>query len=145
MTALIRNCAFSWFYPVFKPRLWILYEVTEYTLTCDQEFPHGRDITPYMLHIGEMIFTGVQPTLLRYGYCCSNPRDQTYLIAWLELLILLRRLNLPTLDVREIMDMLTWQNTAGKLHHMLSGVSIDKDKGIMVVNECTYDFKPFQR
>lgn len=31
MPAIIRNCGFMWNYPPFKPKLWILYEVAEYS------------------------------------------------------------------------------------------------------------------
>jgi hypothetical protein len=143
MTALIRNCTFTWFYPPFEPRLWILYEITEYTLTCTQGIPRTDDNRTYLEHLGEMLQSGVQTTLLKHGYRCSDTRDKEYLISWLELIILLRRLQLTNDHVRVIMDTLTWQNMCREMY--LSGVSIDKRKGTLVVNGRSYDFKPFPR
>ena len=33
MSGIIHNCGFIYFYPPFEPRLWIMYEITEYVLT----------------------------------------------------------------------------------------------------------------
>lgn len=52
LSGLIRNCGLAYRYSGFEPRMWILYELTEYTLTCDEwnwTYPrcHGVQTTYY--------------------------------------------------------------------------------------------------
>jgi hypothetical protein len=108
---IIRNCGFTYFYPPFEPRLWILYEITEYVLTCDGGIRKTSDIELFLQHIDEMLETGVQATLEKHSYRCSCDRDRQYLTSWLELLILLSRLHFDIGGVRRIMDNMTWSHT----------------------------------
>lgn len=65
MSGIIRNSGFVWYYPPFEARLWILYEVAEYTLTCDEGFQttETEDIRGFADHVKEMLQVGVRPTL----------------------------------------------------------------------------------
>ena len=88
VSGIIRNFGFIYFYPPFEPRLWILYEITEYVLTCSEGMGKTSDIEPFLHHINEMIEIGVQATLAKHSYRCSYDRDRQYLTSWLELLVL---------------------------------------------------------
>lgn len=68
-----------------------------------------------------MLQVGVVPTLDKYGYKCTYDRDKEFVISYLEVLILLRRLKLDLLNVRRLMDALTWQRRtrqSGMLPHL---------------------------
>jgi len=92
MSGIIRNCGFIFFYPPFEPRLWILYEITEFLLTSTGSLELIPDIAQYLQQVDELVEQGVQPTLAKFNYRCSYDGDRQYLTAWLELLVLLRRL-----------------------------------------------------
>ncbi|KAF5847051.1 hypothetical protein GGP41_003294 [Bipolaris sorokiniana] len=94
MSGIIRNTGFIYFYPPFKPRLWILYEVAEYRLTCSGGILKTHDIELFLEHIDEMIEKGVQKTLKKHHYRCYEDRDRKYLASWLELLVLFQRLKI---------------------------------------------------
>lgn len=141
MSGIIRNCGFIYFYPPFEPRLWILYEVTEYVLTCSGGIGMTSDIKPFLQHIDEMLETGVQATLAKYGYRCSFDRDRQYLTSWLELLVLLRRLHFSIDTIRNIMDHLTWFNVLGT--QCYPGVELKRFEGTLVVNGKMHTFTPF--
>jgi hypothetical protein len=166
MSAIIRNCGFIYFYPPFEPRLWILFEITEYVLTSSGGISKTPDIEPFLQHIDEMLETDVQSILIKHGYRCSYDRDRQYLISWLELLVLLRRLHFSVEFVRDVMDKMTWFGTAksqlfvpegidimnliaGKLdtaqsEFYLSGrVELKQFEGILVANGRMYAFTPF--
>ncbi|KAM7184710.1 hypothetical protein V8F33_012824 [Rhypophila sp. PSN 637] len=113
MSGIIRNCGFGWYYPLFEPRLWILYEVAMYLLTSTKwstvsGFP---DMQEFLTHILEMVRFGVKETLEKYKYRCSYSRDKEFLTAWLELLVLLRRLRVHIDEVRKLMDYLIWNHS----------------------------------
>jgi hypothetical protein len=145
MSSIIRNCGFTYFYPPFKPRLWILYEIAEFVLTSSGNIVVTPDIQTFRQHIDEMLEIGVQATLLKHGYKCSYDRDRQYLTSWLELLVLLRRLNFSIHAVRDIMDLMTWHITANKLMIGLGAVELNKFEGTLSVYGETYTFAPFQR
>jgi hypothetical protein len=107
MSGIIRNTGFTYFYPPFKPRLWILYEIAEFRLTCSGNIPKTPDIELFLQHIDEMIEEGVQKTLEKHHYHCYKDHDRQYLTSWLELLVLLRQLKLDVHFVRMIMDNMT--------------------------------------
>jgi len=79
MPSIIRNSGFIWFYPPFETRLWILYEVAEYTLTAEGDWPTTPDIEEFIGHIKEMLQAGVRSTLEKHGYKCSYDRDKDFL------------------------------------------------------------------
>ncbi|KAF1834879.1 hypothetical protein BDW02DRAFT_568554 [Decorospora gaudefroyi] len=142
MSAIIRNCGFAYFYPPFEPRLWILYEITEFVLTSSGGFPKTSDIEVYFEHIDEMLKAGVQATLAKHGYCCSFHRDRQYLTSWLELLVLLKRLPFDICELRDIMNRLTWSPFAEDQYHV--GLAIlKKFEGTLTAFGKTYTFTPF--
>jgi hypothetical protein len=141
MSGIIRNCGFIYFYPPFEPRWWILYEITEYVLTCSGGIGITSDIEPFLQHIEEMFETGVQATLAKHGYRCSYDRDRQYLTSWLELLVLLRRVNVGIDAIRSIMDHITWFNVLGTQYY--SGAKLNRFEGTLVVNGIMYTFTPF--
>jgi hypothetical protein len=144
MSGIIRNSAFIQFYPPFKPRLWILYEVTEFTLTCHGKIEPTPDIAPFLRHVSEMISTSVQATLEKYNYECSSLDDRAILTSWLELLVLLHQQRIDIIDLRRIMDHLTWQSSC-EVYHMIGSLKIAKFDGILTVNGSEYRFSPFPR
>jgi hypothetical protein len=141
MSGIIRNCGFMYFYPPFEPRLWILYEITEYALTCVGGIGMTSDIEPFLKHIDEMVETGVQTTLVKHNYRCSYDRDRQYLTSWLELLVLLKRLKFNVDTVRSIMDHMTWFNVSGTQYY--AGMELNRYEGSLVVNGKKHTFTPF--
>jgi hypothetical protein len=141
MSGIIRNCGFTYFYPPFEPRLWILYEITEFVLTCSEVIGITPDIEPFREHIDEMLETGVQATLAKHGYRCSYDRDRRYLTSWLELVVLLRRLHFRVDTIRRIMDHMTWFNVHGTQYY--PGVELNRYQGTLVVDGEMHTFTPF--
>jgi len=140
MAWLIRNCGFMYYYPPFEPRLWILYEVAEYMLTCESPMLPTEDAQSFVQHTHEMLEVGVQPVLSKYGYNCTQDRDKQYLTSWLELLVLLKRLKLPTLIVRVLMDTSTWGNPIGTL---VNNILLRLYDGTLTVDGVVHKFTPF--
>ncbi|KAH8648233.1 hypothetical protein BGZ61DRAFT_285159, partial [Ilyonectria robusta] len=146
LSGLIRNCGFAWCYPPFEARLWILYEVAEFTLSYTDALCHSPDIKKFADHINEMVQVGVRPTLIRNGYRCSYDRDKEYLTSWLEVLVLLRQLLVDIQDVRDLLDKLTWFPGAGViLTHTTNGVKILRFEGRLIVSGEEYAFTPFPK
>ena len=56
-----------WYYPVFKPSMWVLFEVAVNSLTCVRERPYPDDVKKLTDHIEEMLQIGVRPTLSKHG------------------------------------------------------------------------------
>lgn len=143
MSSIIRNCGFIYFYPPFEPRLWILYEITEYVFTCSGDLESTSDIEPFLQHINEMLKTGVRATLAKHDYHCSYDRDRQYLTSWLELLVFLRRLNLNIDIIRKIMDHMTWLNVRETQYYPKLGVEVNRFEGTLVFNGKMHTFTPF--
>lgn len=145
MPAIIRNCGFMWHYPPFEPRLWILYEWAEYTLTCRGEFQVTEDNKDFLDHIDEMREVGVRATLNKYGYKCTMERDKEFITAWLELLVLLDKLLDYVGNIRHILDNLTWFPVTGNmLINTLNGlVQLHPFEGTLTLGEDKYRFTPF--
>jgi hypothetical protein len=141
ISGIIRNCGFTYFYPPFEPRLWILYEITEYVLTSSGDIVKILDIELFLQHIDEMFETGVQATLAKRGYRCSYDRDRQYLTSWLELIVLLSRLHFDIGGVRRIMDNMTWSHTVPI--QMYRGVQLQRFEGTLVVHGKVHTFTPF--
>lgn len=53
------NCAFTYFYPPFEPRLWILHELPEFTYTSNGELLATSDLALLQQHVEEMVQTSV--------------------------------------------------------------------------------------
>jgi hypothetical protein len=145
MSGIIRNTGFTYFYPPFKPRLWILYEIAEYRLTCSGDIPKTPDIELFLQHIDEMIEEGVQKTLEKHHYHCYEDHDRQYLTSWLELLVLLRQLKLDVHFVRMIMDNMTWHSSAGSLFYPGLELELNKYKGSLVYLDNKHTFTPFPK
>jgi hypothetical protein len=147
MPAIIRNCGFMWYYPGFEPRMWILYEVAEFVLTCENAEEHlaTEDIKEFMDHVKEMREAGVGATLDKYGYKCTFDRDKEFITSWLELLILLDILRVHVNDIRRIQDGITWHRSCGTmLIGTLNGaVTIQRFEGTLTLGGEEYKFTPF--
>ncbi|TVY79284.1 hypothetical protein Focb16_v009617 [Fusarium oxysporum f. sp. cubense] len=152
MSGIIRNSGFVWFYPPFRPRLWILYEVAEYVLTIDDSadtisyMGASEDSSMFSEHIREMLEQGVRPTLEKYGYICSYERDKEFLTSWLEVLVLLRKLCLDIDDIRASLDYLTWFPRTKKMYRPTTKglMEMSRYEGTLVINGDCYQFSPFQ-
>lgn len=149
MSGIIRNCCFMWHYPPFEPRLWILYEIAEYTLSCDKGLQGmiTSDIKTFADHIDEMSNLGVEAVLNKYGYKCSHNRDKEFLTSWLEVLVLLRKLSLDTDDVRRLLDCLTWSPSTGVIMLLaLNGLLVfHRFEGTLTLNGEPHGFTPFPK
>lgn len=145
MPAIIRNCGFMWNYPPFEPKLWILYEVAEYSLTCEGGIEVTEDNKQFVDHVNEMREVGVRATLNKHGYKCKEERDKKFLPAWLELLVLLKRLLIDLGDIRGILDNLTWFPVTGTmLINTLNGtVKLYPFEGTLILGGEEYTFTPF--
>jgi hypothetical protein len=143
MSGIIRNCGFTYFYPPFEPRLWILYEIAEYVLTCSGGMAVTSDNEVFLQHVDELLESGVQATLAKHSYRCSYVRDRQYLTSWLELLVLLKRLHFDVELIRKIMDHLTWLNVSGSQFYGEMAVELNKFEGTLVIYGEKYTFTPF--
>ncbi|KAF9877164.1 hypothetical protein CkaCkLH20_05430 [Colletotrichum karsti] len=147
MPGIIRNCGFIWFYPPFEPRLWILYEIAEYSLTCDGGIENFDDIKEFLEHIKEMQEVGVRATLSKHGYRCADDLDKECLTSLLEFLCILRRLRLDVEDIRKLMDRMTWST---RTHTVICGtldgvVELCRFDGTLKLNGECHTFTPFPR
>ena len=147
MSGIIRNSGFIWFYPPFEPRLWILYEVAEYTLTAENEWKPTEDVREFKEHVKEMLRVGVRSTLDRHGYRCTNPRDKEFITSWLEVLVLLRTLRLDVDDIRRLLDHLTWKRGLEIIiMNTISGyVHFSRYEGTLILRGECHTFTPFPK
>ncbi|KAK2053225.1 hypothetical protein LY76DRAFT_650007 [Colletotrichum caudatum] len=147
MPSIIRNSGFMWRYPLFEARLWILYEIAEYTLTAEGDFLITPDNKEFMDHIKEMLQFGVRPTLEKHGYRRSYERDEEFLTAWLEVLVLLRQLRIDIDSVRRLMDDLTWFSGADTtvLATLRGTIIFKRYEGVLILNGVPRTFTPFPR
>lgn len=147
MSGIIRNCGFMWWYPPFDARMWILFEVAEYTLTCVLEIARHQDIEKFLDHVKEMSEIGVRATLTKHGYKCKRDRDREFMIPWLELLVLLKGLLSDVDDIKKILDVLTW-NRAEESEYINTAdglVILHRFEGTLFLREKHYRFTPFPR
>ncbi|KAL2879867.1 hypothetical protein SGCOL_004913 [Colletotrichum sp. CLE4] len=147
MPGIIRNCGFIWFYPSFQPRLWILYEITEYTLTCDNGIEETEDNKEFVKHIREMEETGVRSVLSKYGYRCSDDRDKDYLTSCLEILCYLRRFGIDIVEVRRLMSDILWFSFTPDMMYQshLGLVQIWRFEGALEFQGKRYEFTPYPK
>jgi hypothetical protein len=145
MSGIIRNAGFMWYYPPFEPRLWILYEIAEYNLTCDAGITLTDDNKEFVNHIQEMDQLGVRCTLDKHGYRCSDQRDREFIIAWLELHFLLRKLNLDVGEMRRVLDHMIWFRVSGPMTWGTSRGVIElwRHEGRLTLNGNSYTLTPF--
>jgi hypothetical protein len=145
MSGIIRNCGFVWFYPPFEARLWILYEVAEFVLTSSGSILATPDIRKFKDHVQEMVQTSVRSVLDKYSYNCTYDGDKAFLTSWLELLVLLRRLVIDVLDIRRLMDHITWSRTTKEILVITANgnLQLSKFQGTLIRNGECYMFTPF--
>jgi len=145
MSGIIRNCGFIWFYPPFEARMWILYEIAEYALTSSGNFEATPDIREFKDHVQEMVQTSVRSVLDKYSYRCTHDRDKAFLTSWLEILVLLNRLPIGIVDIRRLMDNMTWfPMTEAILVRTADAIwELSKFQGTLIRNGERYTFTPF--
>lgn len=137
---LVRDCAFIWRFPQFQPRLWVLFEAAEFTRNRSRAIS-GADMEPFMEHLREMKGYGVRYVMNRHGYRCVNRSDRELVVGWLEILLILSRL-VPSIRTRRVILNAIDNSTVRTCHHEQSGIAIDKPKGLITVDESTYEFNP---
>jgi hypothetical protein len=131
---LVRECTFIWRFPQFQPRFWVLFEVAEFNRNRSRAVP-SMDMDPFMEHLREMNRYGVRYVLNKHGYKCVNQSG------WLEILVILCRL-VPSIYTRRAILNARDNSTVRTFHHEQSGIFIDKAKGLITVDERTYEFNP---
>ncbi|KAK6401050.1 hypothetical protein LTR95_019235, partial [Oleoguttula sp. CCFEE 5521] len=104
MPSIIQEAGFAFHFPLWEPRLWILFEIAQFLLTS-----HGNDggsglpdIAPYTIHIAMMRLAGVKYVLDEYGYDCKNDEDRGLILFWLDVLVVCHRLNLDWMTLRRM-------------------------------------------
>ncbi|KAI0531760.1 hypothetical protein GGR58DRAFT_518250 [Xylaria digitata] len=145
MSGIIRNSGFIWYYPPWKPRMWILYEIAEYSLTCDGRLETTEDIREFAEHIEEMLQVGVRPTLEKYGYRCTYDRDEEFLTFWLEALVLFKTLHFSTDDIRRFQDQITWHPSVQSLcmNTIHGAVELCRYEGTLTFGGRCYKLTPY--
>lgn len=145
VSGIIRNCGFVWFYPPFEARIWILYEIAEFTLTSSNAFAPTSDIQNFVDHVEEMVQDGVCQVLNRYNYRYTFEHDKVFLTSWLELLVLLRRYHVDIDDLRRLMDHITWFPTCKQIvtYSADGKLELDRFSGALTINGTKRTFTPF--
>jgi hypothetical protein len=134
-----------WYYPPFEPRLWILYEIAEFHLTCDGPVLLTPDIEEFATHIDEMVRHGVRHVLENHDYRCTNEYDRAFLTCWLELLVLMKQLRVNVLDTRQLLEHMTWSHTCEDivLYSESGNLRLNKFKGTLIFGNKRGSFTPF--
>lgn len=137
---LVRDCAFTWQFPQFQPRLWLLFEAAAFAHT--RARPISReDMDPFMRHLREMKGYGVRYVVNRHGYRCTNRSDRELIIGWLEILLVLSRL-VPSLRTRRAILNAIDNSRVRTCYHEQLGMGIDKKTGLITMNGRTWGFTP---
>jgi tetratricopeptide (TPR) repeat protein len=137
---LVRDCSFTWHFSDFQPRLWVLFETAEFVRNRSRPIPLD-DIRPFITHLREMKGYGVRYVLNRHGYRCTNQGDRELVIGWLELLLILSRL-VPSIRIRRAILNAVDDSKVRSCHHEESGITVNKEAGIITVHENSYEFSP---
>jgi tetratricopeptide (TPR) repeat protein len=140
ISRLVRDCAFTWQFPQFRPRLWVLLEAAEFTRNRAQPISR-QDMDPFMRHLREMKGYGVRYVLNRHGYRCTNRSDRELVVGWLEILLILSRLVINIRTRRDILNAIDKFSVRSCYHEEL-GIAIDKEKGLVTLDGRTWDFTP---
>lgn len=137
---IVRDCGFTWRFPAFEPRAWILYEVAEYAVN-HKEHILTDDNETFIAHLREMAKQGVEAVVKKYGYRCTNKGDEKLVIGWIELLIILATV-VPNVGQRQ--EIFDWINKGeiGKMTIENLGLHIDKAQGVITSNGRTFHFNP---
>ena len=102
------------------------------------------DIRPFISHLGEMTKNGVKAVISKYNYACTNKGDMTLLIGWLELLVILHRVDLDVSQRQDILD-LVQRAEVGSISIPPIGLEIDKNEGFVLYKGVRYEFTPVFR
>lgn len=142
--ALIRDSAYTWRFPDFQPRLWVLYEVAESVLGSpllwDDPTP---DVAPFVADVLAMTKVGVTQIIQQRGYCCTNDGDEELVIGCLEILVIFSRISLLPVDRKRILDSLMTPTFGDTSYWSGMGViKVDKHAGIISHNGTKYRFTP---
>ena len=89
-----------------------------------------------------MLQNSVSAVLDRYGYKTRYSRDRAFITSWLELLILLKKMQIHIEDLRQIMDHLTWSPIAARIVHYAPGgaIEVERFKGTVTRNGVVKEF-----
>ena len=86
--------------------------------------------------------------LKKYEYKCTYSRDEEFFTSWLELLVLLKKTDLDMIDIRRLMDHLTWFSMTGEDYYSdsLGGmVELKRFEGTLTRQGTVHTFTPFPR
>lgn len=95
---LVRDCGYSWRFPEFQPRLWILFEVACWLFNHEGCVEYD-DMAQYISDCREMVRVGVKTVVAKRKYKCTNGGDTRIVTSWLELLVLLYK-HVPSISTR---------------------------------------------
>ncbi|KAK3843120.1 MAG: hypothetical protein J3R72DRAFT_441663 [Linnemannia gamsii] len=147
--SLVQDCGFSWRFPAFEPRAWVLYEVATFRLNHSFPGKFPDDIQPFLLHVQEMVEKGVTPTLKKYGYRCTNQSDLQLVTGWLEILVILfnnvqgetshHRASIRQNIMRDL------YKPSSVVNYLFHEVYIDKEVGTITMDGITHTFNPIPR
>ncbi|KAK6346703.1 hypothetical protein TWF696_006819 [Orbilia brochopaga] len=137
---LVRDCCFTWHFLDFQPRLWVLFETAEFTRNRSRPVSHA-DMEPFAKHLREMKCYGVKYVLNRNGYKCTNQGDRDLVVGWLEILLILERIVPNVRTRRAILDAID-NPMVGICHHEELGITTDKKKGLIDMNERRFGIIP---
>lgn len=101
-----------------------------------------------MSHVDEMVQHGVRYILDKYRYQCPYGHDEEFLTSRLELLVLLRQLQIHIDDRRQLLDNITWFHSANTLMIRTSdkeSFKLERYEGTLMYKGEKYAFTPFQR
>ncbi len=140
---LLRDCGFSFRFPTFEPRAWILYEIAAWVLD-HKDFTWTDDNRPFIHHAFEMLTSGVRPVIDKYGYKCTNESDLDIVTGWLEIHVLLCQIFEDDVHSRrELHDEIN-RKEAGSFSCYLDWgiITVDKVDGIISYLGRTVRFTP---
>ncbi|KAH8649291.1 hypothetical protein BX600DRAFT_442552 [Xylariales sp. PMI_506] len=137
---VMRDCGFEWRYPKFQPRLWVLVEVAQFMLTSDS-YDVTPDIKPFIDDVLKMKTKEPLLVIMDRGYKCSASRDFRLLLGWLELLVIISKLNRDVSYRRMVLDHVEMPAVASftEYQHCLK---INKATGIVTHKVAGYHFFP---
>lgn len=121
----------------------MLYEVAEYILTSSQRLDTTH-VRKFVRRVDEMVQHGVRHVLEKFEYWCTQKEDEAFIIPWLELLVLLGRLDVGIDDPRKLLDDITWRTTKSLVvRSEKSFLRLGRSKGSLVYQGKLHAFTPF--
>lgn len=141
---LMRDCAYSWRFPDFRPRLWILFEVACWLFNHVGCVEYD-DMAQYVADCKRMVEVGAKTVVAQRGYKCTNGGDTKIVTSWLELLVLLYKHVPSTSTRRDLLDTVEGfhaTTTAAVEFYSDDHISVDMVRGMLSVGNKTYCFTP---